>query len=569
ITVEREVRRLPDECYALKQGEPDPHFPNMVNPKVWDLYADYYRDFFYDKPLEQYASISAEDGLILDERPESRKLDSNEYDWTMGAQSATDRLWFFHNRYLDQVTAEHPDRKFGVLVYANNLTPPRVETVHPDMALVFAPLGICPLHDVRDEKCKTNRAYRPWLESWTAQARAAGAEMYYYDYFPIGYQWSNFILSPQWQIIGRNYPWFHQMGLDGHTTQGFDDFGAMGLTAWVAMRLYWDVDQDYNDLVAEYCRARFGESAAEAMHAYYRVFEQRMDEVPDLCSNEIWGTHLAIDAETRAKGRAALAKAQPLIEGARAREHFDMVVAFQEAMDAWCDGIDHARETGDFAAAAEMMEPAFEIRDQLNTRYSHFINPKQTDKTSIRRYQAGGWFNKYRVWAGILDESSAHVVLPRYMKVALDSDNLAQARGWHRPDVAVDHLEDWDSTVVPDVKYQTQREPAAFFYCTEVDVPAAFADSDSVALFFPSLIARALQIWVNGQPVTFDHGDYTDEAWRGPTYFWENYNHSQMFDVTPHIQPGRRNTIAFRVFKSFDHGGAYDRLFLLANPPAE
>ncbi len=574
ITVKKEVRQLPDEYYALVNGKIVTHFANMTNPKAWQLHADYYRHAFYNSPMEDYLSISAEDGLVLDDRPEVRQLDSNEYDWPSGVHAVTDRMWFFHRQYLDAVREEHPDRKFGVLVYANNLTPPRIETVHPAMALVLAPLGICPLHHVRDDKCKTNRAYREWLEIWMEQSRAVGAETYYYDYLPIGFQWSNFILSPQWQIVGRNYPWFHEMGLTGHTTQGFDDWGAMGLTAWVAIRLYWDASLDYNDLVAEYCRIRFGERAAAAMHAYYRVFEQRMDEIPDMCSNEIWDNHLIIDAATRASARQALAAAKPLVDGEREQEHFATVELFQQAMDAWCDGIDHTRETGDFAAGAAMMEPAFEIRERLNQYYSHFINPMQTDPDrskvhNLRRYRANGWFNKYRIWAETIGGAAASVVLPREMAVALDTSNLAFARGWHRPEVSVDHLEKWDSTQVPDIKYQTQRDPAAYFYRTEVEVPASFAGREKVVLYFPSIIARALRIWINGEAVAFDHGEYRDPIWRGPSYFWMDYNHSRMFDITAHVRPGERNTIAFRLFKSFDHGGSYDRVFLLADPPEE
>jgi hypothetical protein len=404
------------------------------------------------------------------------------------------------------------------------------------------------------------------------QARAAGAETYYYDYFPIGHQWCNFMVSPQWAIIGRNYPWLHEMGLTGHTTQGFDDWASQGLTHWVAVRLYWDAKQDYNDLVAEYCRIRFGEKAAAAMHAYYRVFEQRMDEIPDLCSNEIWDNHLIMNPETRARARQALAAAEPLIEGDRAREQFQSVALFQKAMDAWCDGIEHTRETGDFAAGARMMEPAFAIRDQLNAHYSHFVNPRQTDPDrskvhNLRRYRANGWYNKYRVWSEIIQESAASLVLPREMAVALDTANVAAARGWHMPGGTATNLDTWDTTMVPDIKYGTEREPAAFFYRTAVEVPASFAKHKKISLFFPSLIARALRIWVNGEPVQFDHGEYTDEIWRGPAYFWSNYNHSRMFDVTPHLKPGQTNTIAFRVFKSYDHGGTYDRVFLLADPP--
>jgi hypothetical protein len=572
ILVEKQERRLPDEYYALIAGKVSTWFANMVNPKAWDLHAKYFRQAFYQAPMENYLSISAEDGLILDDRPEVRLLDSNEYDWTQGAPVVTDRMWFFHRRYMDKVREEHPNRKFGILVYANNLPPPRIETVHPAMALVLAPLNICPLHDLRNEKCKTNRAYRGWLTSWMEQVRAAGAETYYYDYFPIGHQWSNFILSPQWQIIGRNYPWLHELGLTGHTTQGFDDWGSQGLTHWVAVRLYWDATQDYNALVAEYCRLRFGESAGAAMHAYYRVFEKRMDEIPDTCGNEIWGNHLAINAETRARARKALAEAEPLVKGEREKQHFQAVALFQQAMDAWCDGIEHTRETGDFAAGAKIMETAFKIRDQLNVHYSHFVNPRQTDPDptkvhNLRRYRSNGWYNKYLLWGETLAKSGASLVLPREMSVALDTANVAWARGWHKPEVSVDKLERWDTTVPTDIKYQTQQEPAAFFYRTSVDVPASFANRKKVVLFFPSLIGRAVRVWVNGEPVAFDHGEYKDETWRGPATFWSDYNHTREFDVTGLVKPGAKNTLAFRVFKSFDHGGTYDRVFLLADPP--
>ena len=89
------------------------------------IYADYYIDYFNKYPQFEYVSISAEDGLVIDERPASRALESGDYDWTIGAPSATDKLWFFHNQVLDRVAKVHPNKKFGVLVYLNNMMPPR------------------------------------------------------------------------------------------------------------------------------------------------------------------------------------------------------------------------------------------------------------------------------------------------------------------------------------------------------------------------------------------------------------------------------------------------------------
>ena len=62
----------------------------------------------------------------------------------------------------------------------------------------------------------------------------------------------------------------------------------------------------------------------------------------------------------------------------------------------------------------------------------------------------------------------------------------------------------------------------------------------------------------------FDHGTYRDTTWRGPDYFWADYNHELALDITPRLEPGKKSTIAFRVFKSFDFGGTYRRIYLLA-----
>jgi hypothetical protein len=247
----------------------------------------------------------------------------------------------------------------------------------------------------------------------------------------------------------------------------------------------------------------------------------------------------------------------------RDKAHFKTVKDFQRAMDAWCDGIDYARETGDFAGAAEKMEPAFAIAEELNTHYSHFVHPKRIDKETKVQFRPGGWYNKYKTWDAKIKAADVSLCLPRKMNVALDTGNTAWTKGWHRPDTSVSDLELWDTTVVPDVKYQTQREVAAYFYRTDVKVPKGFGDAKHVSLYFPSIIARGVQIWINGKAVEFDNGDYKDTVWRGPSYFWFDYDHQEEFDISGHIKPGEKNTIAFRIFKSFDHAGSYDRIFLL------
>ena len=551
------------DYYALKDGKPNGMIPNMSNPKVWDIYADFYKGELTRSPFEEYASISAEDALMNDERPESRLLESNEFDPFMGSFSATDRLWFFHSRYIDKVLEDLPGRRFGVLVYSNNLTPPRIETVHPAMALVMAPLGISPLFAVGDPRSKDNVAYKRWLESWLGQAQAVGAESYYYDYEPLGFSWNKAMICPRWPIIGQNYRYFHRLGLTGHTTQGWDDWGSCALDHWMMIRLYWNAEQDWREIVADYCNRRYLE-AGEAMRAYYAVYEKRMAEIPELCGNEIWGNHLVLTPEVRSAARAELAKAEAAAKSDFARRQVVIARELQDSTDFFCDGIEHARETGDFAAAAKYFEKSFAIIEKSQERYSHAMNPR-AGKAGDIIYEPGGWYNKYLAWDKRIKSAASSLILPRMWKTCLDTDNLAATRDrLQLPASDVSALEDWDITTIPDVKYQTQREIAAFFHRTDVDVPASFSGK-KVSLYFPSLIARALQIWVNGVPVKFDHGNYSDTIWRGPSYFWFDYNHQHEYDLGDLVRPGERNTIAIRVFKSFDHGGSYDRVFLLGD----
>jgi hypothetical protein len=554
---------LTDDYYALVGGKPTDQNPNFSNPKVWDLYAENYIDYFKKNPVEKYVSISAEDGLVLDEHPESLKMNSDDYDWIGGAKSATDMLWGFHNQVLDRVCKVFPDKKFGVLIYANNMIPPRKSKVHKNMALVFAPLTICPLHDVRDPKCKTNRVYQQWFTEWMKQARAAGAETYYYDYEPTGYSWNVAMICPRWGIIGRNYPWFYSLGLSGHTTQGHDDWASCGLNNYLMQKLYWNANLNYKDVIADYAKARFG-AAAPAMIEYYDAYEKRMNEIPDLYQNEVWANHLVLTPEVRKAARDILQRAVAAADSERAKAHVQTMVDLQRSTDAACDCEEISREKGDFGKAIQAMEPVFEVCAKLNTLYPKFMQPNRMDKKEKAQYLSGGIYNQYVDFDKKIKGSAASLVLPRTWKGQLDTKNEAEKSGYAKPGADVSKLDDLDTTVLPDVKYGTEREEAAFFYRTEADVPKTF-EGKKVSLFFASLIAKRVQIWVNGQPVEFTQKDQKGTTWNGPEYFWIDYNHALEFDLTPHIKAGQKNTIAFRALKSHDIGGSYRRIFLLAN----
>jgi hypothetical protein len=369
------------------------------------------------------------------------------------------------------------------------------------------------------------------------------------------------MICPRWGIIGKNYPWFKSLGLTGHTTQGHDDWASCGLDNYLMQRLYWNANLNYKDVIADYAKARFG-AAAPAMIEYYDVYEKRMDEIPDLYSNEVWDNHLVLTPEVRKAAREVLDRAVQLADTDRAKAQIQTMVDLQRSTDAACDAEEIARETGDFGKAAQVMETVFEVRDKLNTLYPKFMNPDRVNKNEKNQFLTGGIYNQYVGFDKKIKASAASLVLPRYWKGRLD-DGKTKGPAYYKPTVSVEKLDDLDTTVMPDVKYGTEREEAAFFYRTDVAVPQNFAGK-KVSLFFSSLIAKRLQIWINGQPVEFTQNDKKSTTWQGPEYFWINYDHQLEFEVTPYIKAGQQNTIAFRAFKSHDIGGSYRRIFLLA-----
>ena len=473
----KEVYRLPNEYYAVKDGKPIYNTPNMSNPKVWDLYAECYLDYFRNQdPFSDYASVSAEDGFVFDDRAGTQALDSYEFDPYMGAMSATDKLLFFYDKVIERVNKVLPNRKFAAYVYSNNTAPPRIVRINPSMALSIAPLSISPQFDIYSKKSKSVCVFKNWFESWMLQAKAVGAEIYFNDYEPMGYQWNQAMICPRWKIIAINYRYFYEKGIDGHLTQGFDEWASSGLDNWMMIRMYWNAKQNYKDILEDYCEKRFAE-AAPAVREYYDILEKCMDDVPELYGNEIYGNHLILTPKVRMQCRMALEKAKSLVKDPVARKQLDVLIEVQRSTDAFCDGIDIARETGDFGAANQKIKVSFEIKDALNKIYPNFMHPFTLDqgRSSPSIFEPAGWYKKYSHWAKIIKDASTSVVLARYWKVMPDNNQQAVNLGLYKPEKSVDTLDDWDITIMPDIKYQNQNEPSAVFLRTNIDVPGTFA----------------------------------------------------------------------------------------------
>lgn len=173
----------------------------------------------------------------------------------------SDRMLRFYNAVAERVTVKHPRLLLVGQAYCA-YDPPAVRTkAHPNVVISY--VGANP-YFARAEGLAERANWRGWAR--------AGTQMMY---------------RPNWIRMGMGMPYDYAkafaedlrfqvrhcrlIGTDFDTQ--FHFWGSQGLTHYIMARLAWDVEQDVDALVADYCRTGFGK-AAPAVRRYYARVEQ-------------------------------------------------------------------------------------------------------------------------------------------------------------------------------------------------------------------------------------------------------------------------------------------------------
>ena len=157
----------------------------------------------------------------------------------------------------------------GNIVAASEYVIPR-----DDVYIFFAPIGACYNHAINDTSCSKNVVdIYGQFENW----RAITNRFYVWDY-AVNF---NDYLSwyPNLGVLKENLLYYREIGVAGVLTEGAitgQNYYEQDLTSWLLSKLMWDLDQDVNELRAEYDRYYFGEAAgpivteyADFMNAYF------------------------------------------------------------------------------------------------------------------------------------------------------------------------------------------------------------------------------------------------------------------------------------------------------------
>lgn len=249
--------------------------PCLSSPELFKRHVDYVRAVFdvYDFPV---VNISPADGYAtLCQCPLCRDK-GNPKRVYHGKMS--DYVWTYLNDVAKEVLKTHPNKKVSALAYsAYGLPPENIEKLSPNLVVVLAPGRSTSLGEDREEFL---RHYNDWLD------KSTNKEIYAWEYYLHARRGRCFEGVPVYfhHDVARHLRW-----LKGALKGEFIEVARFGdeseqhslasnhLNLYVTSRMYWDADQDVDQLLDEYFNRFYGPAAGK-MKEFVAFMEEHWRE---------------------------------------------------------------------------------------------------------------------------------------------------------------------------------------------------------------------------------------------------------------------------------------------------
>ncbi|NQU11682.1 DUF4838 domain-containing protein [bacterium] len=553
-------------------GELDLAYPNLSNPDVPKLVAEKMKARIKQIKeqtghLPESLGIAPDDGMPLDYRPESLKLNQG-FPEIVGREGVISELsvseeWFaFINQVAAEVAKEYPEVLLASNGYANRNTPPQGVKLHPNLTILYASIWADTLKALDSPRSWHSAVQAACIKRWTE----LNPRVHFYGYI-YGMLGTMLTPIPTVRKLERDFPFYKKCGVWGFVDEQKPAvYMQHGIpTYYLRARLEWDADLNVRAVEDEFYAQWYG-PAAKPARAYWDALEDAMQTAPILGHEYrimpyVYTDELVKTLEQTQAQAEKLATTEPYATHVRVDRHILAHLQAYRAMIA-------AEFEGHYAEAIKHLDVMVAERQAL-----HEINPfwhLLEVGEGLERYQSGTWGASsllfaqrpyYQKLADMINGQTGRLVArgDRRVRFALDNADLGRFLEWYAPSfdrrqwLKVDTTEPY-YLQVPGT-YTTNGVPyrGAMWYVFDLDVPAAFRHKP-VRLFAPAVVTEAW-VWVNGQYI--GHRGYLEPYTRPAELD---------FDVTAAVRSGKRNTVAVRVStatnRSQEPDGFQGRLFL-------
>jgi hypothetical protein len=539
FTVPKELRESNPEIRAVIDGKPHEHKVKWTHPLVARAIADAHLAQLQKDPGIRTFSLSPDDGIGWDESDDA-KHDAGDFDPATGAVSKTDRLMVLCNRVATQVTAKHPDVKFGVLAYVDYTRAPVREKVHPNVVPQIAPITFSRAHPMTDDGEPNNKSFRELVEGW---GKAAPATSYYfYGWFLAEASAPNPMIA-KW---GTDIPYVYARGNCRYwQPETITNFESCLHAHTLGVRLAWDPALTPADVVRELHEKFYG-SAGTEMAAYWQHVDGVWAKTPEYAGCG-FGHLRRWTPEQLGRARHLLDRAAAAcktdLERARVKLASESLAMFELFMRMRRDHAD-----GRFGA---LPADAKRYREQLNAlaeRYRdsyafgqmHWTKPDSINTRYFDAFYKATYEDAARIAGG-------HQVLTnppvRKWRYRVDKEKKGEAAGWSRPDFADTTWKTTDCAVDTWSALGLHNYMGSVWYRTTVNLPPVPAGK-KVYLWLGATDGR-VKVFVNGRHVPFvgPKGEKADT--------FTGFCQPASFDITAAAAAGAENQVSLLCTREF------------------
>jgi len=517
----RALIRKPDGTLARGWGQLEPMHSQVIELTVQSI-RDTFKRSGWPNDAEVSLSISPNDGLGYSISPEAMAAGAGRMDPITGDQDQTDILVLYANTVLETLEDEFPNLHLGMYLYGAHGDYPMRYKPHPRFTLNIADITQSRYHSLLDPRSATRTYYRNILEQWGNLHREQGNLYAYY-----GYNWNlaeNLMPYSKMKIWGQDLPYYHRMGVIGYNTEWFKAWSILGPHNYLQVRMGWDVDLDWREVLQRYCTLAFGPAAPFMGQYYLHLIEAQESAGHEAGSHHAVDLILTMDFVRQAKG--FIKEAQ---EAAQDPYHRKMVGYFSHplAMLELFHAYRQAARNFDFGTALEKIEAMLATFDACHAQNSQMVC--RSGRMYLERLQ------KPAVEQGVKYSTGAYRILypfPDALPTIFDPDAMGQFMGLYHPARRENNLTTTRTySTTWDAQGLGPYRRGAVWYRVRFDLPKPIKEP-GIGLFIGA-VEDEVHVWCNGEYLGSGNG----------------FPRPFAFDLTAHARPGEENLVALQVIR--------------------
>jgi len=511
------------DYYPMLNGKPSHGQANLSSPKLMDYFSEQIGESFRRGPTGwaggKSAGIGPDDGLLLDERPESRGLMSGRKDVIFQVPDTTDLLVNFVNAVAGRLEKEFPDHTLGFYVYSNHEMPPMTVRPHRKMIVpVIAPISFSRFSSIGNPRCPVSMLLKSYILEWKSMVDQMGFYLYNFNLADTAMPFTRTL------AFSKDLKNLHAWGLHEATIESMVNWHLMIPGNYLTACLLWDVNSDVPAILDETYRNYYG-PAAGPMRKYNETLEQAYENT-DAFAGAHWSMHRILTPEVMKtleksyQEAEKAAKDDPLYSRRVGVTRYTLNFA-----KLWFAAHDHINAF-DLAAADRDNEAFVANFEEADKAYPQFFSP----------YIVPYWksYHYYALQDGgrVAREGDILYRLPDELTAFLDSAKAGEAMGLHLPE---SNTSGWMTLRTYSAMIDEQGFPffrGLVWYRHDFTLPASGRKAASVRLWLGGL---------DGPTAVYLNGKKLD----APAV---KYNFGPLdVDLTPELKREGGNTLVFSV----------------------